>query len=357
MTTPLAEKLPSITIIIPVLHSLDELRHCLESIDDLDYPKDRFQVAVIDCHAVTGLESFSRVVLPTIHCNVDLISLPETAKNDAPAWLIESRTNEARNAALSKMPAEIYAFTEDDCTFPRTWLRRIANVISDKVGAIGGPEILPKDLSWFAQSLDTVLNSRIGAGGLRRGGPHNKDTYYPRKQNMAYSNQVIEAIEEFPEDLPISGDLFIATKTRDLGLKILYLDDNAVWHRRVNTLVGFFRLSMYSAACNVQLLKQHRHLFSSAYGYVILAGIFLAVMLIFSWFNDVAATIVTTLFLGYALTVTALASSAAIHARDVRLMFGVIALTVAHHLSILIGASWGSIRQMEWSKIDHSATY
>jgi hypothetical protein len=332
---------PTITIVVPVLHSLPELGDCLTSIDKLDYPPERFRVAVVDCRVVDGVDAFCQKLFLALNSDVTQISLPDDAPQVSPEWLIEARMNEGRNAAVEALPAEIYVFTEDDCTFPCGWLRRIAGALTGTVAAVGGPEILPDGMSWFAQSLDAVLNSRIGAGRQRHGTATGKHDYYPRKQNMAYSAQVFESTAPFPEDLPVSGELHLAMMTRQLGLEVAYLEDNPVLHQRINTLSGFRRLSAFTAAENVRLLSARGRLWSSAYGYVIAVGLLLLGVLAAVGFNVVAAAVFGGFTVLYLAVVLAFATSAAVRAGRVMVFPGSLVLCIAHHSSILLGSLFG----------------
>lgn len=332
---------PTITIVVPVLHSLSELGDCLTSIDKLDYPAERLRVAVVDCRVVDGVDAFCQKLFPTLNSDVTQISLPEDAPQVSPTWLVEARMNEGRNAAVEALSAEIYVFTEDDCTFPYGWLTRIAGALTGKVAAVGGPEILPDDMSWFAQSLDAVLNSRIGAGRQRHGTEAGKHDYYPRKQNMAYTAQVFESTAPFPEDLPVSGELHLAMKARQLGLEVAYLEDNPVWHRRINTLSGFMRLSGFTAGENVRLLRAHGRLWSSAYGYVIVVGFLLLAMSAAAGFSGVAAAVFGGFAVLYVAVVLAFAAGAAVRSGRAMVFPGSLVLCIAHHSSILLGSLFG----------------
>ena len=56
---------PIFTIIIPVIHSCEDLERCLTSLQHLDYPQEDFHVVLINCHVFQGLEAFLEMKLPT----------------------------------------------------------------------------------------------------------------------------------------------------------------------------------------------------------------------------------------------------------------------------------------------------
>ncbi|MEX2343381.1 MAG: glycosyltransferase [Steroidobacteraceae bacterium] len=333
---------PSFTVVIPVTHSLEELRACLDSLGRLNYPRERFQVGLVDCHVVGGVQEFCRNYLPEIDLRASLLVLPET-DHKHPRWMIEARANEARNHAMQELPGDCFAFTEDDCTLESDWLDRIAAVLDRETGAVGGPELLPKGLGWLAEALDVVLNSRLGSGGMRRGDRDWSREYYPRKQNMAFPAQVIARTGGFPGDKPVGGELEMAIRVRQLGLRIVYLPDNPVWHRRITTFSSFVRLSASIARENVRVLRRKRLFHRSLY-LAVLGAAFAAILLVVSAPFS-AAALAATLVLGaiYFSMLLAAAVRAGIRTGSASTGLGVLLLVPAHHLSLMVGTARGAL--------------
>lgn len=85
-------------------------------------------------------------------------------------------------------------FTDDDCRAEPDWLSRLTNCLdSEKVGAVGGPDIAHRDDSLLAKCVDYAVTSFIGTGGVRRKGKR-IGKYYPRSFNMAVPAKVIEQV-------------------------------------------------------------------------------------------------------------------------------------------------------------------
>jgi GT2 family glycosyltransferase len=331
------------TIVVPVTHSLAELGECLESLAQLEYPKDRFQVALVDCHSVQGVREFCREQLPRFDLRVTLFVLPETVPYTHPHWLAEARTNEARNYAMHRAPARCYVFTEDDCTFEPEWLSKIDAALGDNVGAVGGPDLLPQGLGSFAGALDWVLNSRLGSGAMRRGDGNRAREYYPRKQNMAVPGEVFARLGVFPEDKPVTGEMEIAVRARQAGLRVVYLADNPVWHRRVAGLTTFFRLSAYMATGNVRLLRRNGTFRRSTYFLVFAAGLAAVLLGVLSLFSTAVLTAVLVLAAIYFLAIVASAFLAMLRRRSLAVGLGVLILMPAHHLSLVLGTLRGAM--------------
>lgn len=102
---------PAISVIIPTYGRPERLRYCLAALSATDYPRDRFEVIVID--------DGSRIPPSTVvaefakHVNVKLIQ----QRHAGPA--------RARNLGAKSSCAEFLAFTDDDCAPTPTWLTTI----------------------------------------------------------------------------------------------------------------------------------------------------------------------------------------------------------------------------------------
>ena len=103
---------PFISIIIPTYNRPKQLATCLESLTKLDYPRDSFEVIVVDDGSKTQLES----VVNPFSGQLD-ITLIRQINNGAAS---------ARNTGAKQAKGQFIAFTDDDCMPSADWLRAIA---------------------------------------------------------------------------------------------------------------------------------------------------------------------------------------------------------------------------------------
>lgn len=99
---------PLISVIVPTYNRPDKLRACLAALAKLDYPRDRFEVVVVDDGSPAPLDSV--VALFCERLNVNLIR----QENSGPA--------RARNRGAALARGELLAFTDDDCATDAKWL-------------------------------------------------------------------------------------------------------------------------------------------------------------------------------------------------------------------------------------------
>jgi GT2 family glycosyltransferase len=336
------ESTPLFIIIVPIAHSIEDLRRCLTSFDTLDYPRNRFHVVLVDCGVVDGVKEFLSENLSGYGLRVSALFLPVNP-SEGMNWFIEKRINEARNHAMHMASGLCYVFTEDDCTFEPDWLQKFENSLSKEVGIIGGPDILPREMGLFPQALDCVLNSYLGTAGMRRGEGHRAKSYYPRKENMAIPAAIIARVGKFSEEIPVGGEMDIAKRIRDAGFKVLYLPNNPVWHWRKTSLLNFIRLSAYTAFQKVKLLRVHNSFFMSTHFIVLVATLAVALIGLSSLASSHARFLTEVLAGVYLSALLFTAVSSLMHTRSVVVGLAVFLLLPLHHLSLISGIMSGMV--------------
>lgn len=118
---------PFFTIVIPTYNRPERLVNCLKAISKLDYPRDRFEVIVVDDGSKTPL---NRAILSPDRINLKLIR----QENAGPAA--------ARNRGAAEAKGEFLAFTDDDCQPTADWLTKFADSFATSPQAmLGGKTI------------------------------------------------------------------------------------------------------------------------------------------------------------------------------------------------------------------------
>lgn len=96
------------SIIVPVYNTADFLADCLRSLENLDYPRDQYEILMVDNGSTDGSSEM------LAHANG--ITALQEQKRGAYA---------ARNKALAHCRGEFLAFTDPDCMPHAGWLRAI----------------------------------------------------------------------------------------------------------------------------------------------------------------------------------------------------------------------------------------
>src|SRR5262249_55512081 len=111
MTSP-----PLFSVIIPTYMRPQQLQDCLEGLACQNYPRDRYEVIVVD----DGSPDMPEPVTTPFHARMQLRLL--RAPHGGPAA--------ARNAGAREAAGDLLAFTDDDCVPSSGWLQALAHGIS-----------------------------------------------------------------------------------------------------------------------------------------------------------------------------------------------------------------------------------
>jgi cellulose synthase/poly-beta-1,6-N-acetylglucosamine synthase-like glycosyltransferase len=231
-----AVELPSISVVVPARDAAATLPALLESLAALDYPRDRFEVLVVDN------ASSDRTAGTAGRFPVRLVREEAVISSYA-----------ARNAGLRAATGDWIAFTDADCVVDRGWLRALARAAAPGVGLIAGP-IRPLPGETAAQRFAAW----IGALDQTRTLAH---PYLPYAQtaNLACAAAVFRAVGLFRPDLESGGDADLCWRVqRETGFRLVTAPEAVVFHRHRPTVRGLLAQWRRYGRGAAQLEQLHR---------------------------------------------------------------------------------------------------
>ena len=216
---------PFFSIIVPTYNHSGELTACLQSVACLDYPRDRFEVIVVDDGSETSPES----VVASFQGRLDVTLL--TQPHAGPAT--------ARNTGAARAKGEFLTFTDDDCAPAPDWLQTLAvRFATAPQHAIGGRtlnELSDNPYSTASQLLIDYLYAY-----------YNSDSNQARfftTNNLAMPRDRFHNIGGFDTTFPRA-----AAEDRDLcdrwlqhGYRMIYAPEVLVYHAHALTFRTFWR--------------------------------------------------------------------------------------------------------------------
>lgn len=216
---------PFFSVVIPTYSRPKELKACLDSITQLTYPHDRFEVIVVDDGSPMSL---APIVEPfKDQLNLTLISQP----NAGPA--------SARNRGVSQAKGQLVVFTDDDCAPAPNWLEELAKQFAtDPTAMIGGRTLngLPSNLfSTASQLLVDYLYSYYTL--------HPKNTYFFTSNNLAVPTDQFRQIGKFDTSFPLAAgeDRELCDRWHHHSYSALYAPEAQISHFHRLTLGKFWR--------------------------------------------------------------------------------------------------------------------
>ena len=258
---------PRVTVIVPTYNRAHTLGGTLDTILAQDYPADRLEVIVVDNSSTDNTEGVVRAAAARSPFPVKFYR----KENKGPAA--------SRNLAIREATGDVLAFTDSDCSLPRDWVRRGAELMADGVGLVAGPvrpfnhpDRIP---SFFAHQTN-----------------HSREDFIYATANVFYRRDVVAGIGGFNENygaypwgLPVGGeDTDLAWRVKRAGFRSVYAEDNPVFHEATTVSVGNWLIEPIRAQIMPQLVKEfpelraglwNRYFLSrgSAFFYLLLAGV------------------------------------------------------------------------------------
>jgi glycosyltransferase involved in cell wall biosynthesis len=216
---------PQFSIVIPTFNRPNQIQACLQSLHAQDFPREQFEVIVVDDGSLTPLEP---VVQPFAR------SLPLRVirkSNGGPA--------SARNAGAAAAHGRFLAFTDDDCRPARDWLVKLAPRLSaapDQM--VGGRTINLLDQNPYAVTSQIIVDVVYAFFNSDPG-----QARFLASNNLAMSAEVFRKINGFDTSFPKAAaeDRDLCDRWRHHGFKLTYAPEAVVYHAHDFTFRTFCR--------------------------------------------------------------------------------------------------------------------
>ncbi len=186
-----------ITVIIPARNEEKKIEACLNSVCNQTYPRDLFEVLVVDDHSE---DNTALIINNYTHQNVRLISLKDFVKDD-----LNSFKKKAIEIAIRQSTGELIVATDADCVVPKNWLQTIA-AFYEKYNPefIAAPVAVNCDFRFIEifQALDFMVLQGITGASV-----HKKIHSMCNGANLAYTKKAFDEVGGFAGiDNIASGD-------------------------------------------------------------------------------------------------------------------------------------------------------
>ena len=152
---------PFVSVLVPARDEESTVRACLESLRDQTYPRDRYEVILIDDHSTDRTAQIAESLLPSFpHLR---ITVPPESSH------LTGRSN-ALAHGIDGARGELFLMTDADCVIPSTWVEGTTTRFTTGVGVVGGLTVQRSQGALEGmQSLDWTFLLGIAAAtvGLR----------------------------------------------------------------------------------------------------------------------------------------------------------------------------------------------
>jgi cellulose synthase/poly-beta-1,6-N-acetylglucosamine synthase-like glycosyltransferase len=329
--------LPTISIVIAARNEEKRISDCLESLENIDYPADKFEVIVVDDHSADRTAALVGAVCRK-YTNWSLIRLHQ--KSDQ----LRGKKNALQNG-IEKAGGEIIFTTDADCRVPPEWLRAMARYFRPDVSMVLGYSPLIKEKRPYYRLLqfDNLFSAIAGAAPAKLGFP-----FTSVGRNLAYRKTDYEttggflALKKFR-----SGDDIHLTKRfhHQNGGRIDYCADPDTF---VHTMIP----SSVREVIQQQMRKNSKTFQLSLPNIIVMLAIFLLYLLFFSlplMLPGILLLWLVVIFIKFAVEYVILRKAARIFEQSDLIPF-IPLMQIIYPLYIITFSLLGSFQFYQWKK-------
>ncbi|MBN1560920.1 glycosyltransferase [candidate division KSB1 bacterium] len=184
---------PFVSVVVAARNEEENISACLQHLDRQQYPRDKYEVIVVDDHSDDNTYSIAESCKKE---NVILLSLTDIDGM--------SPKKAALHQGIKASRGDIILTTDADCRTSPTWIATIVKYFDDKTGAVASWLYVEENEHVLSklERLDSLALSFIGAAGFGL-----KMPFMANGANFAYRRQVYDELNGFAGvDAYVSGD-------------------------------------------------------------------------------------------------------------------------------------------------------
>lgn len=205
-----------VSVIIPLYNDTKRLEMCLNALTHQTYPKECYEIIVIDNNSTESLENL-------------ISTFPQVRFDYEPT----QGSYAARNKGIDFAKGEIYAFTDSDCVPISQWIEKgVRSLEAEQADMVGGNvKFSFSPAKTAAEIYDSITNIQIRKGIEQR--------KVCKTANLFVRQRVFESIGLFPNHLKSGGDVIWTQKATDAQFKLVYSSAAEVYHpaRKIRSLL------------------------------------------------------------------------------------------------------------------------
>jgi glycosyltransferase involved in cell wall biosynthesis len=210
--------LPFVSVVVPVFNAESMIGDCIESLLNQDYPKDRYEIIIVNNDSTDGTAEVIRRY-PVKYAEERELHTPFAAED----------------TGIRASRGELLAFCDSDETATPSWVRTLVREMRDGCGAVAGP-MLPapheKGLFMLYAAADANGNNFTEAG----------DIDIAASGNLMFRREVYEKLGGYNRKMFTGADLELTRRVHsELGLKLRFTPDAVVYHRPRTSLKNLLK--------------------------------------------------------------------------------------------------------------------
>ncbi|MBI1970844.1 glycosyltransferase [Candidatus Woesearchaeota archaeon] len=246
---------PFVSIITPVKDELGFVQECIHSVQQLSYPKQRYEhIIIVDAASAVkdSIIELKHFFSRQTNGRINLQIIPGG---------IGSAANRNIGVEHASPKAAYLAFTDADCAVANTWLSVLVGKLESTpgLGVVGGLNITPASDSRLAHLLGALESTLLGGGNSAQATiwKHEKEVVSIPNCNAVYRKELWQQ-ERQDETLLVGQDGEFNYRLKQHGVRFLITPKTFVYHHRQSSFFSYLRrMYKYGQATRRTFRKHH----------------------------------------------------------------------------------------------------
>lgn len=256
------------SVIIPTYNRSHSLARALRSLNELDFPRDQWEVVVVDNNSTDDTKQIAEATRSSMALNLKYV------REERLSFTV------ARHTGGAAAEGDILLYIDDDVTVETGWMKAVIEGFQydPKIGMVGGPikPIFEVDPPEWVLKMDGIWLSLFDCGNETR------EVLGVPGPNLCIRKSVLAEVGGFPADtigveaegkpgtvekIYIgTGDWGLSQKVRGAGFKIIYVHDAIVHHHipPIRMTKRWWHSRLAGEGCCDAITYQHEHYQGSA---------------------------------------------------------------------------------------------
>jgi cellulose synthase/poly-beta-1,6-N-acetylglucosamine synthase-like glycosyltransferase len=279
---------PKISFLIPVLNEEKTIRRCLDSILEIDYPKEKMEILF-----ALGISTD----------NTNKIIKQYTLKHPKLIKTFENLTGNTaigRNICIDHSTGEYLMNYSGHVIAKKNLLKTLVGKhkdSSEKVVSVGCANVSPEKQNFIAETASAVFSSFIGGKNVFvQNAEFNEERYTDHISFALYKKEPVVEVGMFDAEFWCGQDAELDLRLIQKGYKILFTPETQVYHFKRSTLKALFKQMYRYGIARAKMSKKHKktlkpfHLIGTIFIFGIISIILLTILQILSiWISVVLA--------------------------------------------------------------------
>lgn len=219
-----------VSIIIPAKNEETNIESCLKSILSIDYPREEYEVIVVDNGSTDATVSIAQSLGAVVHGKPGL------------------KISALRNFGAKIAKGSILTFIDADCTVDPDWLQQAEKYFHrNDIVCFGSAPRIPDEPTWVQNTWYAV----------RRKKDEVVETAWLESMNMFIPQSIFEQVGGFNESLVTCEDVDLSYRLAMHGKILSDQRIKAVHHGEAENLREFFRKERWRGKSNYKGVRQH----------------------------------------------------------------------------------------------------